>query len=250
MQEWVRLMLEQQQENERILKVVERELKHAPAGDLRVSHYRGKARFYRSKVPDGKDEYLGEKEAALCAALAQKKYDREARVLLLRELKAMEYVTRHTGPSLEDVYDSLPAEIQALVEPHVLPDEEYARRWLEKWSAGASEEDFKSRIEIIIDNYYEKYGAPHVYEPYLYLEGYGPVRPDFVVLNLRTRKMYFHEHFGMMDDPDYRAKNLQKLRAYHNNGFYEGINLIVTMEADGKMIDRKELEQLILTYVT
>ncbi|MFQ6929598.1 MAG: hypothetical protein ACLRR3_00115 [Eubacterium sp.] len=37
----------------------------------------------------------------------------------------------------------------------------------------------------------------------LRLKGYGTVKPDFTVLNKRTRHEYVWEHFGMMDDSIY-----------------------------------------------
>lgn len=249
MNNWLIEMKKQQALDQELLKQINRELKHAPEGDLRLSHYRGKARFYQSKIPDVKDKYLGDEELALRAALAQKKYDLRAKEVLEQELKAMKQMEKKQLLTIQDVYDFLPKEVQELVEPHVLPDDEYIKRWLEEMRRGASGEDFKSRIELIFDQYYEKHDIPRVYEPALYLEGYGPARPDFAVLNVRTRKMYYHEHLGIMDAPDYRADNMRKLRSYHKSGYYEGINLIVTMESDGRMIDYKEMEQLILTYL-
>lgn len=151
-------------------------------------------------------------------------------------------------PTPIEVYEALPKEIRSLVEPLVLPDEEYIRRWLEEKKEKASGEDYRSRIEIIYHDIYEKYDIPYVYEPSLYLDGYGPARPDFVVLNVRTRQTLYHEHFGMMDNEEYRANNIHKLRCYHKNGYYEGINFFVTMESDGRMIDYEEAEMIIKRY--
>ena len=53
-----------------------------------------------------------------------------------------------------------------------------------------------------------------------------------------------------MDDEKYRTKNIWKLRCYHNSGFFEGINLIVTIESDGRMIDYDEAELIIRKYCT
>nr|WP_302624538.1 hypothetical protein [uncultured Eubacterium sp.] len=33
----------------------------------------------------------------------------------------------------------------------------------------------------------------------MYLKKYGYVVPDFKILNVRTKKEYYLEHFGMMD---------------------------------------------------
>ena len=45
-----------------------------------------------------------------------------------------------------------------------------------------------------------------------------------------------------------RANNIHKLRCYHKNGYYEGINFFVTMESDGRMIDYEEAEMIIKRY--
>ncbi len=251
MQRWIEEMLRQKEVDETLLHQVKQDLSRAPGGELRVSYDKGVARFYRKKDPSGgPDVYLGKKQIALREALAQKTYDLKVQKALEEELKVMDRVLKKPLPTLVDVYASMPADIRQLVEPLVLPDEEYANRWLEKMSRDASGNDLRSRIEVIIDQYYEKHKVPHVYEPSLYLEGYGPARPDFAVLNVRTRQMYYHEHLGMMGDPEYRTDNMRKLRAYHNNGYYEGVNLIITMESDGAMIDYKEVENLIVFYCT
>ena len=51
-----------------------------------------------------------------------------------------------------------------------------------------------------------------------------------------------------MDNEEYRANNIHKLRCYHKNGYYEGINFFVTMESDGRMIDYEEAEMIIKRY--
>lgn len=251
MHAWVSEMLRQQEENQELLKKIEKELRYAPKGNLQVSRYRGATRYYRNWKEEGKGkEYLGEKKFHIRDGLAQKAYDLKLRETVEREQKLIESVNRRIPPTPQEVYETLPEEYRALVEPLVLPDDEYIKRWMEEYNQKASGEELRSRIEIIFNGIYEKWEVPHVYEPSLYLEGYGPARPDFVALNIRTRQTIYHEHFGMMDDEAYRAKNLKKLRCYHKNGFFEGINLIVTMESDGRMVDYEEAELIIRKYCT
>lgn len=248
MNEWMLAMLEQEKKNAEYRKAIEKRLARAPEGNLRVVNSRGIARFYHTKVPGAKDTYLNKDQSALRRALAQKKYELLALEALEQEQKAIDFVRKLSPPSLLEVYESLPEEVRALVEPYELPDEILIRRWLEYYSRDSSGEDYKSRIEWNIHQYYERLGAPHVYEPFLMLEEYGPARPDFVVLNVRTRQTFYHEHFGMMSDPEYRAKNMRKLRGYHKSGYFEGKNLIITMEDGVDMIDYHELEQVLRTY--
>lgn len=251
MNDWVQLMLQQKKENEEWLKEINRELRYAPRGKLLLSNQNGIPRFYRKDFPEvGNKVYLKEGQETLRDNLAQKRYNLKAKEAIEQEHALMELVLKKAQPSLLEVYESLPKDIQAHVEPHVLPDEEFAKRWLEEMSRNTSGNELRSRIEIIINQIYGKFEIPHVYEPYLYLEGYGNAYPDFAVLNVRTRKMLYHEHLGKMDDEEYRLNNIKKLRCYHKAGFFEGENLIVTMESDGKMIDYDEVEAVILKYCT
>lgn len=251
MQHWIDEMLRQQEENRELLTKIEKELRYAPKGNLQVSHYRGVTHYYRNWKEEGKGkEYLGEKKTHIRDGLAQKAYDLKLREAVEREQKLMESVSSRIPPTPLEVYEALPTDVRTLVEPLVLPDDEYVKRWLEEFSRDASGEKLKSRIEIIYNGIYEKWDVPHVYEPSLILKDYGPARPDFAVLNVRTRQTLYHEHFGKMDDEKYRTKNIWKLRCYHNSGFFEGINLIVTIESDGRMIDYDEAELIIRKYCT
>lgn len=251
MNNWYKEMLQQKEWNEEMLKRANRELAQAPPGNLRMSHYKGIPRFYqRNAFPGAKDRYLNQEQEDLRNALAQKKYIEMVKGALESENRAIEGFAKTPFPSVEDVFEFLPDELQAMVKSLVPTDEEYVKTWLSKMSKGASGEELKSRIEIIFHQDFKIYEVPHVYEPALYLKGFGNVRPDFVALNVRTRQTFYHEHLGMLDDEEYRLRNMRKLRAYHKNGFYEGINLIVTMESDGKKIDYHEIEQLVKTYLT
>lgn len=251
MKKWIEAMTEQHEENEKYLELINRELKHAPEGSLRRSYYRGHTRFYHSVPNENKKvEYLGKDQTFLLDALAQKKYNLKAYAALMQEQRVIESVLAKDFPTLTEIFEALPQDVQKHVEPHVLPDDEYAERWVKEMSLGASGEKFKSRVEVILHQYYKQHHIPNVYEPALYLDGFGTVRPDFAVLNMRTRQMFYHEHFGKLDDEEYRLRNMKKLRAYHKNGFYEGVNLIVTMESDGVMVDYEELEELVLKYLT
>ena len=91
----------------------------------------------------------------------------------------------------------------------------------------------------------EDAGVPHVFEPQIYLEGHGWIRPDFAGLNVRKRKEIVIEHFGMMDDPAYAEKNVDKLHDYERNGFVLGDDLLITMETKKFAPERKSIEELI-----
>lgn len=85
--------------------------------------------------------------------------------------------------------------------------------------------------------------------PDFYDQDICQLHPDFYCLNLRTRKEFAWEHFGMMDDPAYAASATEKLELYAENGFFPGKNLIITMETPAKPLSSKLLKSVIQTYL-
>ena len=57
------------------------------------------------------------------------------------------------------------------------------------------------------------------------------VHPDFTIYFPDGTKLYW-EHFGMMDQDDYRKKNLHKMGTYIENNIYVPQELIITMDSD------------------
>ncbi|SFH72967.1 hypothetical protein SAMN04487830_106120 [Pseudobutyrivibrio sp. OR37] len=71
----------------------------------------------------------------------------------------------------------------------------------------------RSKSEKIIADALEKYNVPYQYEPMLEL-GYNTIYPDFVVLNLRTRKTVYWEHLGLVSDIEYSTAFYYEQRGY------------------------------------
>ena len=230
---WQAQASEEEKQLQELLKLVRRELSHAPNGSLSISKEGGRT-WYRQRIAgvEPKTIYINQKNEDLIYRLAQKRYDLRLLRAVEQELAQLKKGKALSFTDLGAVYNSFPETWRPFIEPHVLPDELFIEQWLAHYRAGASGDPFKSKSEQLHDRIYAALNAPNVYEPELYLPGFGPVRPDFVVLCVRTRQTFFHEHFGMMGDPDYCARALAKLNAYHRNGFYEGKNLLITMESD------------------
>ena len=107
----------------------------------------------------------------------------------------------------------------------------------------------RSKSEALISNILERHEVPQLYEVPLELKGYGKVRPDFLVLNVRTRQEYVWEHLGMLDDLAYLEKAMKKIEAYIANGYIPGINLIITFESSKHPLDLKTVDKLIETFL-
>ena len=136
----------------------------------------------------------------------------------------------------------------------------YIERWLEQHPGNQNTfpeeglyqtnrgEMVRSKSEKIIADALAKYKVPYQYEPMLEL-GYSTVYPDFVALNLRTRKTIYWEHLGMTSDIEYAVKNFKKIQAYEKYGYWQGRDLITTMESLEEPIDVKLVEEKIREFL-
>ena len=77
----------------------------------------------------------------------------------------------------------------------------------------------------------------------------GTVYPDFTVLNVKRRKELYWEHLGMMDDPEYVEKAMQKIAMYEENGIFPGESLILTYETRMNPISPKIVNLMISQYL-
>lgn len=110
-------------------------------------------------------------------------------------------------------------------------------------------EAVRSKSEkIIADKLYMK-EIPYVYEQPLYLKGYGYVVTDFKILNVRTKKEYYLEHFGMMDDYEYAKNAIKKIECFQKNEIYPGEKLLITLEASDSPLNMIILEKMVNKYL-
>ena len=85
--------------------------------------------------------------------------------------------------------------------------------------------------------------------------GNGPdsadtLHPDFFVLNKRTRKAYFWEHLGRMDDAQYCMKNFNRFMRILDAGYVIGEDLIVTHEDSRNPLRIEDIEKIIEKYLS
>lgn len=98
---------------------------------------------------------------------------------------------------------------------------------------------------------YDEFGRVAGYE----VVGFSPydddtLHPDFYVLNKRTKKAYFWEHLGMMDDPDYCRKNLNRFMRILDAGHVIGEDLIVTHEDRRNPLMTEDIDRIIEKHLT
>lgn len=247
-----------EQDCRRLKSEVEKRLKAAPPGRIDVRGKRGKYYFYQAEGTTL--QYLNASQQELVRSLAQKRYDFAVlRLMKDRTKKAMmadEFVRQ-----LKEVYEKLHPGLKPFVSPAIVSDQELVDQWLsveyvaKEFKPGSVEHysmkglRVRSKSEGIIANILDKYEIPFRYEKPLYLDKLGMVYPDFEVLNVRTRTVFIWEHLGIMDEIGYGGQAVERLEAYHREGYYEGKNLILTMESLRYPMNTRKAEEVVKQYL-
>lgn len=264
-QELFSLLVREQKNTERILNSLSKELKRLPGGRLEVTKTGGKyIQFIRVNCVDGvvKRKYIRKKEISLAQQLAQKEYDlkvkREAESLLEKITDMTEVMKQH---DLENVYLRETTDRRALITPVIPGDEQFIEEWYESHPGNGNTyemitsyttlrgEKVRSKSEKMIADAYYTAEIPYVYEPALHLRSGKTLYPDFAVLNVAKRRTLYHEHFGLMDDDEYRSSCIRKMRRYNDSGFWAGDTMIYTFEGEDAPFDQDELERIIEEFL-
>ena len=255
-----------------------RALKKSPQGRLRISQCRGDVQYYhRETHNDQRGHYIDSAHYELAQKLAQKDYNQRLVTSLKKELKILQGALSQLekmaadNESTDSIIKLLHPLRRALVKPATLTDAQYAAAWSSLKYKGkifqpdspelytASGERVRSKSEVIIADTLTRLGVPYRYEFPLTLNGGGTdssvrprtftVHPDFLCLNIRTRKEFIWEHFGLMDNPEYAENFVKKLKTYVENDIVAGHNLIITTETAKQQLNIKHVEKLIKLYL-
>lgn len=95
----------------------------------------------------------------------------------------------------------------------------------------------RSKSEKIIADTLTAYEIPYRYEAALDLD--YTIYPDFTLKHPETEELHYYEHFGMVDNPDYREKMLSKIDLYMGCGIY---NLLYTIETKTRPLTVEQIE--------
>ena len=246
-----------------IISKAERSLKTAPEGILRISRCRGTTQYYRRENEmDKNGQYIKKKNRKLAHGLAQKEYDMEMLVAAKEQKeKLYGFLKEYIPNQMMNVYQQLSSKRQQLITPYILSQEQYVKEWESRLYKGKEfgpdvpeiytekGERVRSKSEKILADKFNLMGIPYHYECPLRLGGYGIVYPDFTLLNKRTRREYYLEHFGRMDDEIYSEHVVSKLESYQKNGIFPGEKLLMTFETSKKALNIKAVEQMISKYL-
>ncbi|MCR5474252.1 MAG: hypothetical protein K6F28_03505 [Lachnospiraceae bacterium] len=217
---------------------------------------------YYLQRADGKLEYIKVKDIDRVKRIVQRDYYNSLLENLLTVRNRVERFTEiYDIESITRAYDNLSQARKALVNPIIPSDENYIMEWREHNKGGCNPypeegkyqtqrgELVRSKSEKILADLFEKFGIPYVYEPQITAVNGKNLYPDFALLNVRTRRTVYWEHFGLISDGEYAQNALTKINLYEQMGIEVGKNLIITMESERMLLDIKRIEKKIREYL-
>lgn len=237
----------------------EKELKELPSGNFVCCSSGGKSKWY---VSDGHTRsYIPKKDRALAAQLAYKKYVEASLSELIEKKDAMEkYIASCSVIKPASAILEKSEEMRKLITPILNSLSEDSCQWMNSpytknpkkpenlIHKSVSENFLRSKSESIIDMCLFNSNIPYRYECQLMLGGYV-IYPDFTILNVRTGKMIYWEHFGCMDNAEYAMHACEKIKLYVSNGIIPSIDLIITFETKDKPLTADQVMNIINEYL-
>lgn len=217
-----------------------------PEGKLRIDRKNKSHQYYLvTEKGDTIGHYIRKEDRAIVPRIALRDYYKRTLREAIREKKAIDgYMRGMNGTPPEKVYDKMSDMRKELISPIILSNEEYAKRWQEetyeqnpyrpenKIYETKRGEMVRTKSEAMLADMYYELGIPYRYECPLVLHD-GQIRyPDFTLLKVSERKLIYHEHMGMLEDPEYRKKNLTKISEYTQSGISFLDNLYLTLETE------------------
>lgn len=237
--------------------------KEIPTYKIRVQKHGKSYQYYmRTDKKDTSGKYLKRNQDKLVRQTFQKEYIQKMILAISKEIEIIDaYIKKNPPTQLQNIYDRMSDGRKVMIDPLEISNEEYAKRWSQVSYIGKGfppefpeyytqkMERVRSKSEIIIANTLEKYHVPYRYEYPVQVKGMGTIYPDFTTLNVKKRKEIYIEHFGLLDDKEYRENTLQKLELYEQNNITLGDNLIATFETAEHPLNVKSLERKIKHYL-
>ena len=107
----------------------------------------------------------------------------------------------------------------------------------------------RSKSEAMIVKLLKQHQIPYRYECKLVLNGIE-MYPDFTIRHPKTGKIFYWEHFGLLNNPEYIKNMHTKMNTYTLNNIMPGINLITTYETKDNPLTFEMIEMMINYYFT
>ena len=245
---------------ENVEKSIQRLDKLSPAGGVlrAVRHGRTTQFFIREKGDSSNGTYIKKDDRKKAEIMAQAEYERKLLHILSSEIEELEnLVNIPKGNPYQTAMESVTELKKSLIRVPFVSDEEYLLYWLSKpydspiFRENAPEYYTKkglrvrSKSEVLIAEMLDSFEIPYLYEKPIEFSNGHVVHPDFTLLKISAREEIYWEHFGMMDDMEYRNNAFMKIREYESNGYYQGVNFIWTFETTKYPLNTRNVRGMI-----
>lgn len=244
-----------------IQKRVDERLKQSMDGYLSV--YKKNNTHVYIHVQGKHKKYLNRLQSETIKQLEEKYYLTKLSDVVQKEKikleKALEILKK--TEDIDSVFLRIPEEKRHLIEPYAfVKNPQIIKRFNYTRNEGRVEnstyvslngEKVRSKSELIIADRLKSAGVMYVYEPPTALDedGLEIWHPDFLCLNSRTGRTMYWEHFGMLDNSDYRKSFSYKIERYAKAGILIGVNLIMTTECSEHQLNTEHIDILIKKFL-
>lgn len=238
---------------------LKKEIASLPSGNL-VCLKNGKyIKWFQSNGT--KPIYIRKQEHVFAEQLAIKKYYMSQLTQLIQEKELLKHLLsnlKEISSQTENLLDESSC-YKDLILKHLQSFSEDTTQWLqEDFNANPNYPEkqihktlaghcVRSKSEVLIANALFLNQIPYRYECELFLDSMT-FYPDFTILHPYTHKIFYWEHFGMMDNASYREKTYAKLNTYGAHQIYPSINLITTYETLNHPVDSNKIQAEIQNY--
>ena len=251
-----RMLAESKRLEKEIIKLT-KQIDALPKGKISISHTGKYTKWYH--IVDKAKCIISKNNRKLANALAAKKYFIYMREDLEQEKCAIDFYLRHH--KMEKKADILyqKKEYTELIAPFFKPTSKELLQWMnfpyEKNTTHLEQIVHKtisgnmvrSKSEAMIDMFLFKNKVPFRYECALKF-GEIVLFPDFTIRHPKTGAIYYWEHFGLMDHPQYTKNAYAKLQLYTDHKIVPGIQLITTFETKETPLSADLVEKIVTYY--
>lgn len=209
--------------------------------------------------------YIPKVQTNLLHQYCQKEYDEKLIPVLEKQIAKIEKLltAAKENPSIM-ILENFPTAKRVYITPVTLPPSEYLATWQSVYYRKkgfypnapqfitANGDRVRSKSETILADTLARLNIPYRYEFPVKMNAHGKIitfHPDFYCLNLRTRQEFIWEHFGLLDETDYAENVAHKIEIFHENGYFEGVNLLYTIETENTPLTTKHIEQIVRKFL-
>lgn len=236
---------------------LQKKLSTSPEGHLICCHDKKHCKWYWNNGHTR--QYLPRSKRDLAEQLAIKKYDTYVLNELTQQKKAVDsYLHHYPAKRKSEHLLTIPGYAE-LLSSHFRPLSDELSEWMTaSYEQNQSHPEHlihktlsghyvRSKSEAMIDSLLFTNRIPFRYECALVLDGL-PIYPDFTIRHPKTGRIYYWEHFGLMDDPAYCRRTSSKLQLYISHEIIPSIHLITTYETQQNPLTIEMIQKIIDHY--